>query len=125
MSEHTPGPWIPSIHGFNVVTADSMFSICAVHAIHGSRANEIGHEAARLELRANSRLIAAAPDLLQAAQASIDSHRAVSSNGHEVIIGREAFAALVAALEKATGEKVLPEHLAVPCGERGLYYWGG
>jgi hypothetical protein len=60
------------------------------------------------------------PDLLAACEKVIDGHRAKSSNGHEVVISREAFDAIVAGLEKATGKKVLPERLAVPPSGRDV-----
>jgi hypothetical protein len=59
---HTPGPWIRSKHGFNVLTADSMQSICAVHAIHPGHSNEKDAQ----EQIANAQLIADAPDILAA-----------------------------------------------------------
>jgi hypothetical protein len=64
-TNHTPGPWIRSCFGFNVLTSDSKQSIAAVHAIHPGRSNE--KDAA--EHLANAMLIAAAPDMLTALKA--------------------------------------------------------
>lgn len=59
MSEqkHTPGPWISSYRGFQVLTGDERRTIC-----------ELKGKIERDEQVANARLIAAAPDLLAACE---------------------------------------------------------
>src|SRR5277367_3591045 len=52
--KHTKGPWIPSTHGFQVLTDDSLHSICELKQLP--------------DMKGNSRLIAAAPELLHALQ---------------------------------------------------------
>lgn len=55
ISMHTCGPWVPSQHGFQVLTADRERSIAQI--MHTGISPD--------EHFANSRLIAAAPDLLE------------------------------------------------------------
>lgn len=69
-AKHTKGPWIHSKHGFNVLTADEMHSICAVHAPNPGYTSEKDVQ----EHLANARLIAAAPDLLEALRDLIQAH---------------------------------------------------
>ena len=66
---HTPGPWISSLYGHNVLTSDSRHSIAQVHTPKREFAfTPLDVEEARNhnERVANARLIAAAPDLLAA-----------------------------------------------------------
>lgn len=57
---HTPGPWISSKHGAQVLTADSERSIALLSL-------PVLHTDPELEsVRANARLIASAPDLVAA-----------------------------------------------------------
>ena len=68
---HTPGPWIASTFGFQVLTGDSWNTICT---LSGGAEWEDGRGKYRPEYEwqnqeANARLIAAAPDLLAAAKA--------------------------------------------------------
>ena len=74
---HTPGPWIYSKHGFNVLTADARQSICAVHAIHP------GHVSSQKDIEehnANARLIAAAPELLETLKELLGAEWMVSND---------------------------------------------
>ena len=63
MSKHTPGPWIRSYHGFNILTADEEQSICQ---LTNSR------YVSRDERTANARLIAAAPAMYEALKGLTD-----------------------------------------------------
>lgn len=65
---HTPGPWVSSTFGFQVLTGDSWSTICV---LKGSAGWKDGRGAYEQEYEwqnqeANARLIAAAPDLLDA-----------------------------------------------------------
>ena len=63
MSKHTPGPWIRSYHGFQVLTRNSETSICE---LKGSKPRD--------EQIANADLIANAPDMLDALQMAYRKH---------------------------------------------------
>lgn len=79
MPAHTPGPWIASKFGFQVLTGDSWNTICT---LKGGAEWEDGRgkyqpEYAWENQEANARLIAAAPDLLAAAKevmATLEKH---------------------------------------------------
>jgi hypothetical protein len=62
MSEHTPGPWIPSASRVN---ANNDESICWIAPL-------VGHDVCGDREIANARLIAAAPDLLAACRAVVE-----------------------------------------------------
>lgn len=70
-AQHTPGPWVSSKFGFQVLTGDSWSTVCTLKGDarwedgRGDYAPE--YEWQRQE--ANARLIAAAPDLLEALKA--------------------------------------------------------
>ena len=74
MAEHTPGAWRADIVTSGFRTYDHMQA--SITAGEGREAKclaylpELGHEEANPELAANARLIAAAPDLLAAAEAA-------------------------------------------------------
>lgn len=57
MNSHTPGPWIRSKYGFQVLTGDERISIC-----------ELNPNLPAITTISNSMLIAAAPDLLAACE---------------------------------------------------------
>ena len=84
-AKHTKGPWIHSKHGFNVLTADEMHSICAVHAPNPGHTSEKDVQ----EHLANARLIAAAPDLLEACEASLWAVNAAECLGEKEGIGKD------------------------------------
>lgn len=66
MSEHTPGPWTIRF-GLNVMGKDVRYpSQERLVANAGGHANNIWNEQVTAENEANARLIAAAPDLLEA-----------------------------------------------------------
>ena len=58
-TKHTPGPWNQLEHWASITTNDG-YAICDMALTYSSLSNE--------ELEANARLIAAAPDLLEALQ---------------------------------------------------------
>lgn len=85
MSNHTPGPWIRSSLGFQVLTRNSEKSICELPSRH--------NEAEQI---ADANLIAAAPDLLAACEAArtvVDSQES-----------RAVWALLSNAIAKAKGQ---------------------
>lgn len=61
MAEHTPGPWV-IFDGSNVMAGRRSV------ATAGGYSTNVNHEDVRLENEANASLIAAAPDLLEAAE---------------------------------------------------------
>ena len=63
MSQFTPGPWIHSYHGFQVLTSNSEVSICE---LKGSKPRD--------EQIANAQLIAEAPSMLAALQMAYCKH---------------------------------------------------
>lgn len=77
--KQTRGPWIRSKHGFNVLTGDSMHSICAVHPVPVDLGRSFDEE--REEQISVARLIAAAPDMLDALKA-IESCLAPEDNDY-------------------------------------------
>ena len=87
MSRHTPGPWEFEIITSSYVTAFDGTHIADVH--HGRTAT------AKAEGSANARLIAAAPDLLEALKEVFSDHDAVNRLSW---VNRAA-----AAIAKATG----------------------
>ncbi|WP_336057348.1 hypothetical protein [Nitratireductor sp. CH_MIT9313-5] len=73
-AKHTPGPWVASKFGFQVLTGDSWNSICELKGSaeweDGRGTYEPQYEGQNRE--ANARLIAAAPDLLEALKTFAD-----------------------------------------------------
>lgn len=85
MSKHTPGPWIAT---YKTVTAPETEDRLPLHVrIHGGN---------RDDNKANARLIAAAPELLEALLDMVSDHTEISA-------GTLAFARQ--AINKATGEQ--------------------
>lgn len=81
MSKHTPGPWsVPHMardevacNCAYVLAEPYMGSICTISISDGKTISDFGNDCPPLdEARANARLIAAAPDLLEAMQAAIE-----------------------------------------------------
>ena len=109
MSEHTPGPWHVSSKASTVIFASERLIASA-----GGYTSNTEQESVVSENEANARLIAAAPDLLAACVAAIDS--GIASHNHWddtqrhgdgcplCIRQREAAAKLRAAIAKAKGE---------------------
>jgi hypothetical protein len=95
MSKHTPGPW--QVHGSHIYTADPERALLAQVFNSGSKASDY-------PLQANARLIAAAPELLEALK---DALFHVANQGD---IGVDQWLACErkarAAIAKAEGEKV-------------------
>lgn len=70
-NQHTPGPWNAS--GFNIETATANYLIQ-------------GHSMVKAEeLRANARLIAAAPEMLEALGRALDRLQHVEGNQEDII----------------------------------------
>lgn len=96
MNMHTPGPW-------NVQEAESCFRVvdyraleymssrlCDVHHWSGESSNKRGPN--REEARANARLIAAAPDLLEALELMVNTHDDGGWPSSTLVIARAAIA---------------------------------
>lgn len=67
-SKHTPGPWVSSKFGFQVLTGDSWNTICELRgpAEWEDKRGSYEQEFEGQIQQANARLIASAPDLLEA-----------------------------------------------------------
>ena len=94
----TPGPWSfstePQPNGCPIVGARGLMVAMLAHSVN--------HDDQRETALANARLIAAAPELLEALQAvHID---AVHLSGNEFAISRTTVAKVAAALSKALGQ---------------------
>jgi len=102
MSKHTPGPWvfsaIDSTEGFLVVEKARPKSLVATVC----KRNGCGWTCPHEEPWANARLIAAAPDLLEAAKTLMEYW----DNGTPVRPGCEDIETLRAAIAKAEGQEV-------------------
>lgn len=112
MSKYTPGPWNSSKFGFQVLTGDSWSTICE---LKGPAEWEDGRGSYEQEYewqiqQANARLIAAAPDLLEAVIASRALVSEAAQTGFNYAEGDWADrlyanqAVLSAAISKAKGE---------------------
>lgn len=84
-TKHTPGPWKVSYTKISVITAENGAVIAKVNKIDGL-----------VNLQANARLIAAAPELLEALIECLDCEFSVTD--------RAAINKARAAIAKATGE---------------------
>lgn len=98
-AKHTPGPWLAASHpssvsGLPIVARPSGRSIASVTFFHLGEAFA-SHDA---ESRANARLIAAAPTLLEALQAIADGE------GDAVVIAQQTLVDCDLWDAKATGE---------------------
>lgn len=102
MSGHTSGPWIVDHEEAVYVRAPSGGTICIMGWLEG---RHTGPRRSPEEIAANARLIAAAPDLLEAAQRVLargghaGAHSEACLDGYECTCGADA---LRAAVEKAT-----------------------
>lgn len=93
--KHTPGPWrVDPHHRFDVQTEDGRLEISTTH--EGVLVGGIKPD--RLEQAANARLIAAAPDLLEALEAVSNGYCC----GHDLSL---AINEVQAAIAKATGSQ--------------------
>ena len=101
MSEHTPGPWETDRN--NVHSAQ----IATIHHCLNNDWVEVwspnAFAASEEEMEANARLIAAAPDLLEALQAALeyDYHAAAAGSARQMVIEEK----ILSAIAKATGEQ--------------------
>jgi hypothetical protein len=95
MSKHTPGPW--QVHGSHIYTADPERALLAQVFNSGSKASDY-------PLQANARLIAAAPELLEALKECLPYvGQTLANTGSMDAYYTEAKAC--AAIAKATGEQ--------------------
>jgi hypothetical protein len=98
MSEikHTPGPWVFDEDECSAIPALHLYCADSKNPFHGSRSEE--------ELKANARLIAAAPELLEALKEAIETIKFLSTRdnswGEQIVC--EDLQAIVA---KATGSQ--------------------
>jgi hypothetical protein len=82
MSEHTPGPWIVD-REFNVIQSQSRRSV----ATTGGHSNSSDVEGVHVENVANARLIAAAPELLEACKRAVAILSACPPTVRQIIEG--------------------------------------
>lgn len=104
MSKHTPGPWLVKSDPIRFDTLSTVVGGVKKKAkgIERQMIVQVGGWAEWREQEANARLIAAAPDLLEALKAltnSLDEHDLLHDDQ------RLAFGDSLAAIAKATGEK--------------------
>ena len=101
-TKHTPGPWtadkLQDRDTFNIFANGFVSAMCQVSRMENSTRSTSGNETA-----ANARLIAAAPDLLEALQDlfGADMEHVLMGDGKDDQI--EAIAKARAAIAKATG----------------------
>lgn len=108
-AQHTPGPWIADCEegSYGVFVADDGREIARLHDKRGNFPQSSFSHTQYLydgQHEANARLIAAAPDLLAAAQDACDNFQ-TSERHHpnHVLITADAFNCLRAAIARATG----------------------
>jgi len=95
MSKHTPGPW-------RIKWGENIFGGERLVANAGSHQQNFDTEKAAAENKANARLIAAAPDLLEALKAVVTEDGKGWTN---LTVGSDStLAAAVAAIAKAEGK---------------------
>jgi len=108
---HTPGPWIRSIGGYQVLTGDSWNTICVFHEGAGEKWKDhrlAEHEDGRgaVDREANAALVAAAPDLLEAARSSMSLlDDAIRSGEVSQLQANQAWSKCKAAIDKALGQE--------------------
>ena len=90
MSAHTPGPWIYAIPGDSFVASDSGL-ICRRPAVSGGGSAPSNWEA-------NARLIAAAPDLLEALKACDEAMAYMSEYDIPITLPAQVRAAIAKAI---------------------------
>lgn len=107
MSEHTPGPWAIRENGEGYFADVNWWEDDAHQAywITGPRFIEVGEDMYAFT-KSDATLIAAAPDLLAAAEALSDEVIHEVSRDHMCRIPGEALLQLRAAIAKATGAEV-------------------
>lgn len=98
-TRHTPGPWTVNPHFNHGAEVRSLASVawCSVASTHGASSSQSIDAA---EARANARLIAAAPDLLEALEEAIRDH----DDFEDGRLSGNTVATMYAAIAKAKGE---------------------
>lgn len=102
--KHTPGPWVYPRLGTQVLTGDSWSTICVLHSGHGDKFQD--HRFAEWkdgrgaeEAGANARLIAAAPELLDALKGMLKLWRDIGGDESNYFLSQTK-----AAISKAEGD---------------------
>lgn len=85
-AQHTPGPWNWHQYSRGLYIYGLGHQVCCIDA---SRASDMDHED-----KANARLIAAAPDLLEALQAFVSDHLTLSECVQNAAVLERALAAI-------------------------------
>ena len=106
-AKHTPGPWLiakTDAASFVYALNDSGYNRFWAHVIGGKLRR--GKSTSKVETEANARLIAAAPDLLEALVAIDNALRTAWSNGSlpDSVIPEKLAQQCSAAIAKATGK---------------------
>jgi hypothetical protein len=100
-TQHTPGPWKAHFEEAYFVTGPDLGRVAMMMNLKG--AHGMGGRRSGDESAANARLIAAAPDLLDALQ---HIQRCIPLGGFaQIHYQSDTWAQIDAAIEKATGEK--------------------
>ena len=76
-AKHTPGPWEWACDSYGKVQHSRKYN-CVFTTVKGNGGDRLTSIAARIENSADARLIAAAPDLLEACKAAQQALRATS-----------------------------------------------
>ena len=98
MHKYTSGPWWVYDNGYRYPGIESMDTSIVIHGMEPESERGIGGKDKEQSI-ANARLIAAAPDLLEACQLIVDADEYQS-----VVIATEAIKAAKVAIEQAIGE---------------------
>lgn len=105
MAEHTPGPWtVNTEHVYNGARIDAPNGRSIGHSIQRDEHPQIGQGISQAVAMANGQLIAAAPELLNLAQAVMEScnNGYIANTSHADTVGVLADAARMV-IAKATG----------------------
>ena len=110
-TKHTPGPWISDDLGVITGGADYATSVCETYLVKWKDKSTYGKaysehpaiKANREEAEANARLIAAAPELLEALERIIDAYDGPTVNAANAVSGQIDLAKM--AIKKAKGTK--------------------
>lgn len=101
MSKHTPGPWIINPRAVTSVQDANERGIAACGGFFSSLPDRAMGDC---EQEANARLIAAAPQLLEALMMALDDSEVMAPDGKPLCVGPDTLTRMRAAIAAATGE---------------------
>jgi hypothetical protein len=101
-TKHTPAPWVISAtNPYRINTSEEQLLLPVAEAYHHVDGDNPTYD----EAKANARLIAAAPELLEALEQMVLLWEAVSSTGRKPFLNAVGYLAAREAIEKAKGEE--------------------